>query len=160
MHVAAHVHDGMPFIWRSAYFCGPKIGERLRFGGNIRACDHLLDRNDGLRLEGTFLREGYKTFPRESRIPADSVTFTPDGRFVDKGLMDAAGVMWPDASGRHINFDDGVPGTGTYRIANYTLELRYSDGRVKPVFFYLEPRTPKSSVREIYVNTYKFVRVK
>lgn len=120
----------------------------------------LLDRNDGLRLEGTFLRQDYKTFPRESRIPADSVTFTPDGRFVDKGLMDAASVMWPDASGRHMNFDDGVPGTGTYRIANYTLELRYSDGRVKPVFFYLEPRTPKSSVREIYVNTYKFVRVK
>ena len=119
----------------------------------------LLDRCDGLRLEGTFLRSDFRTFdPWVPGIPSEAVTFTRDGRFVDRGFVDATGVLWRTPDGGFAE-DDKVPGTGIYRIANYTLELRYSDGRVKPLFFYLEPGTSKAGVREFYANTWKFVRV-
>lgn len=121
---------------------------------------NLLDPCEGLTLEGTFLREDYRTFqPGSSNVPTEAVTFTRDGRFADRGFVDAAGVLWRTRDGAFAE-DDGVPGTGTYRIANYTLELRYLDGRVKPVFFYLELGTSKANVREFYANTWKFVRVK
>lgn len=115
---------------------------------------YLLDRCNGLKLEGTFRRSDYKT----PDAPREGIKFTPDGRFADEGVLKAAGVMVRDAAG-NSDFDDGAPGRGTYRIANYTLELTYSNGRVKRTSFLLDPEMPKKAVTEFFLNTWKFRRV-
>ena len=125
--------------------------DRLLVNGNEY---HLLDKCDDLRLQGTFRRADYKT----TYGARQGIAFTPDGRFVDEGAFKAAGVMVRNRSGGD-DFDDGAPGNGTYRIANYTLELTYSNGRVKRTSFYIEPGTPKTGVREFYLNTWRFARV-
>lgn len=117
---------------------------------------HLLERCDGLKLEGTFRREDYKTVSAGAQ---QGITFTPDGRFQDEGVFKAAGVMVRNPVGNGEDFDDGAPGVGAYRIANYTLELKYSNGRVKRTNVFLEPGASKAGVREFYLNTWKFVRV-
>jgi hypothetical protein len=74
---------------------------------------------DGLKLEGNYRRS--------EREP--TITFTADGRFQDAGVFRNFGTLVrPDGS--HYQ-DDGVPGSGSYIIEQNTLELRYSDGRVK-----------------------------
>lgn len=61
--------------------------------------------------------------------------------------------------GQGEDFDEGTPGSGTYRIANYTLVLKYANGVVKRTSIFLEPGASKTGVREIYLNTWKLVRV-
>jgi hypothetical protein len=74
---------------------------------------------DGLRLEGNYRRS--ETEP--------TLTFTANGQFRDGGVFRYFGTLVrPDGS--HYR-DDGVAGSGTYIIEQNTLELRYSDGRVK-----------------------------
>ena len=74
---------------------------------------------DGLKLEGNYRRG-------ESE---PTITFTVDGRFRDGGIFRHFGTLVrPDGS---FYQDDGIPGSGTYTIEQNTLELRYSDGRVK-----------------------------
>ena len=111
---------------------------------------------DGMKLEGTFRRADYKTLYAGSQ---QGITFTLDGRFSDEGVFKAAAVMVRQPVGNGSDFDDGAPGSGTYRIANYTLELTYSNGRVKRTSIFLEPGASKTGVREFYLNTYKFARV-
>lgn len=82
---------------------------------------------DELRLEGNYRRS-------ESE-PA--ISFTKDGRFNEGGIFRYFGTMAkPDGT---IYKDDGVGGSGTYLIEQNTLELRYSDGRVKRVVFQAFP---------------------
>src|SRR5579864_1533262 len=116
---------------------------------------YLLDRCNDLKLEGTFRRSDYKT----TYAAREGITFTPDGRFADEGVLKAAGVMVRNAAGNY-DFDDGAPGRGTYRIANYTLELTYANGRVKRTSFLLDPEMPKSDVSEFFLNTWKFRRTR
>lgn len=74
---------------------------------------------DGLKLEGNYRR--HQTEP--------TITFTTDGRFRDGGVFRYFGTLErPDGT---VYQDDGIGGSGTYRIEQNTLELRYSDGRVK-----------------------------
>lgn len=115
---------------------------------------YLLDRCDGLKLQGTFRRSDYKT----TYSARQGITFTLDGRFADEGVLAAAGVMVRNPAGNY-DFDDGAPGRGTYRIANYTLELSYSNGRVKRTNFLLDPEMQKTAVTEFFLNTWKFRRV-
>ena len=122
----------------------------------IRGDDYyLLDRCNGLRLTGTFRRGDYQT----TYAARQGITFKADGSFVDEGVFKAAGVMVRNAAGND-DFDDGVPGRGTYRIANYSLELTYSNGRVKRTSFLLDPEMPRNDVSEFFLNTWKFRRVK
>lgn len=116
----------------------------------------LLERCDGLRLQGTFRREGYQSLYPGSR---QGITFTPDGQFADEGVFKAATVMVRQPVGNGYDFDDGAPGRGTYRIANYTIELAYSNRRTKRTSIFLKPGASKTNVREFYLNTYKFIRV-
>jgi hypothetical protein len=116
---------------------------------------YLLDRCNGLRLAGTFRRGDYQT----TYAARQGITFKADGSFVDEGVFKAAGVMVRNAAGNY-DFDDGAPGSGTYRIANYSLELTYSNGRVKRTSFLLDPEMPKSDVTEFFLNTWKFRRVR
>ncbi len=74
---------------------------------------------DGLRLEGNYRR--HETEP--------TLSFTTDGKFRDGGVFRHFGDLErPDGTAYQ---DDGVGGSGTYIIEQNTLELRYSDGRVK-----------------------------
>lgn len=74
---------------------------------------------DGLKLEGNYRR--HETEP--------TITFTTDGNFRDGGVFRYFGTLErPDGT---VYQDDGVGGSGTYIIEQNTLELRYSDGRVK-----------------------------
>ena len=74
---------------------------------------------DGLKLEGNYRRGSSEP----------TITFSADGRFRDGGVFRYFGTLVrPDGS--HYQ-DDGVPGSGTYIIEQNTLELRYSDGRIK-----------------------------
>jgi hypothetical protein len=114
----------------------------------------LLDRCNGLKLEGTFRRSDYQT----TYSAKQGITFRADGKLSDEGVFKAAGVMVRNPAG-NSDFDDDAPGNGIHRVANYTLELTYSNGRAKRTSFYLEPGTSNKSVREFYLNTWKFMRV-
>ena len=84
---------------------------------------------DGLRLDGRYRRFEHDPF----------ITFSTDGSFRDEGAFRNFGDMArPD---RTIHQDDGRGGTGTYLIEQNTLELRYSDGRVKRFPFITFPET-------------------
>jgi hypothetical protein len=74
---------------------------------------------DGLKLEGNYRR--HQTEP--------TITFSADGRFRDGGVFRYFGDL--ERPGGAIYRDDGVGGSGTYLIEQNTLELCYSDGRVK-----------------------------
>jgi hypothetical protein len=97
-----------------------RTGERLNNPPSLgKGTFRPVPNADGLRLEGTYRRGASE--------PA--LTFTADGRFNDGGVFRYFGTLVrPDGS--HYQ-DDGVPGSGTYIIEQNTLELRYSDGRVK-----------------------------
>jgi hypothetical protein len=74
---------------------------------------------DGLKLEGNYRR--HQTEP--------TITFRTDGTFRDGGVFRYFGTLErPDGT---VYQDDGIGGSGTYIIEQNTLELRYSDGRVK-----------------------------
>lgn len=76
-----------------------------------------LDNVDGARLDGTYVLSEYLGKLQE-------ITFTADGRFRDEG---AVAIL------EHNTYKtDGIgqkPREGTDEIKNYTLLLRYSDGR-------------------------------
>jgi hypothetical protein len=74
---------------------------------------------DGLKLEGNYRR--HQTEP--------TITFSADGRFRDGGVFRYFGDL--ERPGGTVYQDDGVGGSGTYLIEQNTLELRYSDGRIK-----------------------------
>jgi hypothetical protein len=78
---------------------------------------------DGLKLEGTYKRWA----------EAPGITFSKDGRFSDEGAFRNFGTIGrPDGTTYQ---DDGRGGSGTYLIEQNTLELSYSDGRVKRFAF-------------------------
>lgn len=74
---------------------------------------------DGLKLEGTY-RWGSEKYP--------AITFTKDGNFRDEGFFPTTEARRPDGTWYKR---DTRGGSGTYLIEQNTLELRYSDGRVK-----------------------------
>jgi hypothetical protein len=109
----------------------------------------------GLTLQGTFRRADYKTLSAGAQ---QGITFFRDGRFIDDGVLKAAFVMVRNPLNGNYDFDDGAPGRGTYRIANYTLELNYANGRTKRTSFLIEPGKPKTDISQFQLNTYSFAR--
>ena len=95
-------------------------GERLKNAPSLgKGSFRPVPPADGLKLEGNYRR--HETEP--------TITFSVDGRFRDGGVARYFGdLQRPDGT---IYKDDGVGGSGTYLIEQNTLELRYSDGRVK-----------------------------
>jgi hypothetical protein len=94
----------------------------------------------GLKLDGTY---------RGDRAPTDArIRFTPDGRFIENGILEAINYRGGDKS----------PGSGTYGIHDYTVDLRYADGRVVPLSFYiLASEQPGSHPRLIHLNSRDFL---
>lgn len=100
-----------------------------------------LPRATGLKLSGTWAVQ-WNEYSRQRTI-----RFSSDGRFAEQGLLNM--INWEPR--------DKVAGSGTYRISNNTLELRYSDGRVLQINFYVFPeelKKPQPSV--IYINSFDF----
>jgi hypothetical protein len=114
---------------------------------------HLMASCDGVKLEGTFRRADWQT----RNAATQGITFQSDGTFADEGVMLAVGAQTRDRNGQFV-FDDGTPGKGTYRLGGYTLELTYSDGRVKRTSIYMEPAKSKDG-NEFYLNTWLMRKV-
>jgi hypothetical protein len=81
---------------------------------------------DGLRLQGAWTSLANPNDPALDRFPAGQkpvFRFTSDGKFSDEGVFATflkSGDPRQDAAG-----------TGTYEVRDFTLTLRFSDGRVK-----------------------------
>ena len=85
---------------------------------------------DGLRLQGAWTSYANPNDPALDRLPRGKKPifhFSGDGRFVDDGVL-ASFLGEGDRS-------TDQAGSGTYEIRDFTLVLRYSDGRVKQFAF-------------------------
>lgn len=98
---------------------------------------------DNLRLEGRYRRVGNAQSP--------AVMFTRDGKFRDEGAFRYS--SYTRLNGTNYS-DDGAAGTGTYSIGQNTLELNYSDGRVKRFTFVTFPENlaKKPAVDSFIIN--------
>jgi len=88
---------------------------------------------DGLQLEGSWTSYSNPNDPRLDRQPVGQrpiIRFSRDGRFSDEGVF----ATFLRTSYRSNPAVDRA-GAGTYQIQNYSLILRYDDGRVKLVAF-------------------------
>ena len=100
---------------------------------------------DGLKLQGSYRRSSSDA----------AISFAVDGRFQDGGFARNFGTIAKPNGGTYQ--DDGRPGTGTYHIAQNTLELRYSDGRVKRFAFTALPDQLRSQpIRTFKINYESF----
>ena len=117
-----------------------------KYDGQNRAAETYtfspLATGDGLRLDGTYRRYA----------EAPGITFAGNGSFRDAGFTRNFGTIGR-ADGTTYQ-DDGRGGAGAYIIEQNTLELRYSDGRVKRFAFTALPdmlaRQPVPSFRLNY----------
>jgi hypothetical protein len=85
---------------------------------------------DGLRLQGAWTSYANPDDPALSRLPrgqAPIFRFSGDGRFEDEGVL-ATILSSADRA------KDG-PGLGTYEFRDFTLTLRYEDGRTRFLAF-------------------------
>lgn len=104
---------------------------------------------DGLKLEGNYRRN-------ESEPP---ITFTANGQFSDGGIFRYFGSLErPDGTMYH---DNGTGGAGTYSIAQNTLELKYTDGRILRILIQVfpenlskKPAVPSLLLREERLERY------
>jgi hypothetical protein len=129
-----------------------EYADRLDINGN--SYTRLDDGGAGFKLEGTYRPFGNTKQP--------GITFTRDGRFVDEGILKTGGATAIGIVGGGLAigyaFNSPGPGPGTYHIANYTLNLNYSNGQAPPVLFWIDPATPDAQI--IWLTDVKFQRVK
>lgn len=100
----------------------PREGDKLTFGdvGGSRRLPNC----DGLQLSGTYVLTGFGV----------EISFTPDGRFVDRGAMPQILNLTDsrlDSPARTLR-----PGSGTYSINKHTMTFRYTRGPTFRLFFY------------------------
>lgn len=108
----------------------------------------------GMKLQGTYKPYGDKT--------QRGITFTPDGEFVDEGIMKAgATAIGIGGGGLAIGyaFNSPGPGRGTYHVSNYTLHLQYVNSQAPGVLFWIGPESSRNDPRTIYIDKVKFQRV-
>lgn len=72
---------------------------------------------DGAKFNGTYALSEWN-----GMIPA--ISFTPEGKFVDKGAMRVLYHEYTDCLNEALK-----PGSGTYEVKNHSLILNYTDGR-------------------------------
>ena len=140
---------------------GPLIGtwdgDRLRFA-HSRISNRQVSLIPWPRLSGRALEGMYEVAPGYPGI-----RFASDGRFYDNGFQTMLGtistskgdILAPESLGESAR---RRPGAGTFSLANYTLELRYVDGRVVRLPLMIAPNTadqlPVSSF-EVFGQTFK-----
>lgn len=96
---------------------------------------------NGLKLQGTFRREG-------ADLARYALQFAPDGTFRENGMLTLLAYEGKDSR----------PGSGTYKIGDYSLKLFYQDGRRITFSFFIFPEVPAGQrPTRIHVNTYALV---
>ncbi|MGD9851405.1 MAG: hypothetical protein AB7T38_09065 [Nitrospirales bacterium] len=102
---------------------------------------------DSLKLSGTFELSGFGIF----------ISFSSDGRFVDRGAMPQILNLTDsrlDSPARSLR-----PGPGSYSIKNHTITLRYADGPVFRLFFYVDgDDRGEIDPNHIHIHTFKLSR--
>src|SRR5262249_5213806 len=96
---------------------------------------------------------------------SDYITFTEDGRFHERGFMDAA-VANAVQSGQAVWFDPLGGGEGTFRLSSTNLELHYTsyngtpqNGKINVPFHPTSWDPGTGVVKDAVLNTrYAFVR--
>jgi hypothetical protein len=173
------VRDGVPKVRLGAYEVDGDI-VTIRWGGGDelvlqRQGQRLLQKTadgvrvyqrlpscDGLKFDGAYARPAME-------LPA-GVTFqpgawtTPTLRFTAEGRFEEVNVL--DTIGWRITQDDQRTalkrirgGRGAYSIAKNTLLLRYDDGRVAPICFYIYPKELQKKGKEVlHINSFEFYR--
>lgn len=112
-----------------------RSGNTLKIGGDSY---FATNKDDGLKLNGTYRREG-------ADLARYFIRFTADGRFKENGMLNLVAYSGGNTS----------PGSGTYSIANNTLHLSYSDGRkISFSLFIFSQDEAGEQPRMIHVNTY------
>ncbi len=76
---------------------------------------------DGLTLNGTYISTDPTSIAYYISLnkPNPEISFTPNGQFTDNNYI-----------GEYSNDPQLGPGSGTYEIKNFTILLKYSDGRI------------------------------
>ncbi len=104
-------------------------GDELKINGSsFQRCPDV----NGKRLQGTWFQRTAEDaddpdFVRRPRGKRPLIRFTSDGRFDDEGLF---AVALASRSG-----GDDRPGAGSYEIRDYSIFLRYDDGRLRQEAF-------------------------
>ena len=78
---------------------------------------------DYVKFSGTYVMD-----ERNGMIPA--ITFTPDGKFIDKGAIKVLYHEYVDCLNPALE-----PGSGTYELKNHSIIFQYSDGRKIKIAF-------------------------
>jgi len=87
---------------------------------------------DGFSLDGSYTSisglsgDDFLDYPNEKPL----IRFRPDGTFLDEGLF-----FWVHVLRFDETEDPYAPGDGTYEARDFTLLLRYSDGRTRQIRF-------------------------
>jgi hypothetical protein len=85
---------------------------------------------DGTVFNGTYAFSGNWSDSYHPDRKAPSITFTADGKFIDRGALDILHHTTMDP------FDIAKqPGSGTYIVKNFTLVFNYTDGRKIQIAF-------------------------
>jgi hypothetical protein len=121
----------------------------LRENGNLRLGDKVYEPMpsvDGLKLNGRWSLPGDK---------ARRIEFTAAGRFKDEGLLEDVGYLpvhaWTGA--REVSLPrPPARGEGTYEVREFTLLLKYDDGRAWSADLSIEGADPKD-VSKILLKT-------
>jgi len=89
---------------------------------------------DNYRFDGSYTSRA-DPFDPELSQPGEKavIRFKSDGTFIDEGLFTNIYTYLGIGTGK--TKDDFAPGNGTYELKDFTLILRYSDGRIIQTFF-------------------------
>jgi hypothetical protein len=134
-----------------------QAGTRTPAGLHIEDRDYTLQGDPAKAatrgLEGVFVRADAQ--PGED-LARKFIRFTRDGQFMDQGIVLA--VTNSEIINGNPRFERPA-GSGTYRLAPYTLILRYADGYQRPLALIVDPADlDKPSLSRLLMNTYTLVR--
>jgi hypothetical protein len=113
---------------------------------------------NGKMLQGTYILynvdiEKWQTLPKGNR---QVIHFNKNGTFEDEGVFKFAFD--------HLHSDFDLPGKGTYYIKNYTLYLKYDDGRGnrKPqsIYSWAASNLPFEQAKTIFIGGFDLTKVK
>ncbi len=117
----------------------------------------------GARLEGTYVRDGFRD------ADAPRLILRADGSYVDRGgflrmVGSASNLIVPDGDAMADRWSEAQAlramgeGSGSYTLEAYTMTFKDRDGRVWQINAYVPPTDPLPRARYLVINTYTLVR--